>query len=207
VVARLLAFSATLFGEPLLGSPDSYPELARLLAVMAEAYHNRRQLRKPARVAYANYHRGRIPEQQFMVSPRHYLPREFLEQVGLPWENPYLSWATAAEDDEAELPERSADQLLNHPPEVNPTHASLWEYCLDQVQAECSPVFRRRYLQDLILLECDLAGARLTAGCRDEASQAWLEETVQASLERKLSLFWRRSVRVTFVVWQALEDA
>ncbi len=190
-----------------------------MLAVIAETYHNRDQLRKPARVAYSAYHQGRDPDRVYWEHPRRYLPADFLEQVGLPGQDLSRGWddqywqdpdqpsplavrpAPSGTQPGGSGPSRPGREQVppdGGAPGLDPLQAERWREALRLMQRDLDLVTYKRYLADLVLVRYDPDSGLLTVGCR-EADLAWLEDRMRRRLERMLIGIWGRMVQVVFV--------
>jgi hypothetical protein len=216
-LVRLLQYSPKLFGEPLLGSPAIYQEPRRLLALVAQTYHNRRQFRRPARMVYNAYREGRVPAAVYWNDPSRYLPADFVTLAGLPSQDSWRGWSPTPALEPVQAFTQSDGCLAPTSPEtsqapsssasgVDPEDARHWRAGLDQLNLELDRGIYLRYVQNLILVDCDLETGECTVGCRDQGSQEWLESRLKRRLERLFIGVWAREVRVTFLVWTDPED-
>lgn len=229
-VGQVLQATAALFGEPVHGPPSRYPDLRRLLAVIAHVHRRRQRLRKPARVVYVMLRDGIPPPEEILADPLAYLPVDFLHAAGLPlppeagraesggWEDD-MGWEEETDWEEEQQfaysqeyqPAESCPTLsLPVQPEAKqgascPTAAQAWHFAVEALRGEMPLSAYEKFLRPARLLrfkpgEPSPGGCRFTVQAADEYSQEWLRQRVSLSLERTLCGICQEPVRVEFVV-------
>ena len=195
---QLLEGSYLLFGPPgvlLNGLPPRPPEM--VLGWLAQAYARRNALRSPAALVYSQLRLGHRPPRIYQEHPERYLPRDFLEAVG-------LLPAASAEAEKEFPPQEEQDPPAQAAPdpsllvEVNGrTALQAWEQAVDLLRAEMSPASYQAYLAPARGRRWEPPG-RLVVATADEPARAWLESRVKRTLERMLVGILNQQVEVVF---------
>jgi hypothetical protein len=204
-IGRILAATGKLFGEPVLGRPEQYPEARLLLGTIAAAYDNRHRMNRPARVVYANLKAGRSPAQHYLDKPQSYLPADFCRAAGLP--SPAQSYAAWRENSEplADL-EPEPEQELDWPlvePEALEWFRKLIGFGIDLF----GWTIHHQYLEDCDLVSCDLEAGEFVLSAEDQLSADWLNARLISKLQNTLAGISGRRLKVRFEVWPPLGEA
>jgi hypothetical protein len=207
-VPRLLHATARLFGEPVHGAPERYPDALLLLATIAEAYDRRSRLRNPARVVYTNLKNGALPAARYRQDPLAYLPADFLRQSGLPEQarSPgYGGWTSTPELTDPATPVTS--EPLPHPSTGLPASRNgarsalqVWQSCQPILSGRFHPQTYSRMIGFLRLARYDPATVTFTFAAADDYQRAWLEQRCTLLFQQVLSGLCDRPVRVKFTI-------
>jgi hypothetical protein len=85
---QILDAAETLFKHKILGEPREYADVDRLIAWIAQAWHNRGngrgKIESPAALVYWAFHKGNDtkPEKTYSSDPERYLPECFMQSCG-----------------------------------------------------------------------------------------------------------------------------
>jgi hypothetical protein len=229
-VERILAATASLFGEPVHGPASRYPDPHRLLAAIADVHARRRQLRKPARVVYTLLRDGIPPAERYLADPLAYLPVDFLRAAGLPvgegagaslgagweaetgWEVEQPFAHSQSEDGQDQGQADDASLYLPVLPATKDsaaptTAAEAWRLAVEVLRGEMPRPAYEKYLRParLVRFEPGESGGgapRFTVQAGDEYSRQWLAQRLARSLVRTLAGICQGQVRVEFVAPQ-----
>jgi hypothetical protein len=196
-----------LFDEPVLEPPGGLPDAWLALAVIAEAFKNRRSLRKPARVVYTNLKNRRRPAGVYCRDPLSFLPAEFLQRAGLaapePQPEPDLENAMDTPGEDESTPEPPADPSLDLPAgRPDKTAAQAWQEALGELRLQMPDSLFRRWVSQSELVRFDPEECAFTAAVDDDKTCLWLEDRLTRLLERLLVGICNRPARVRFVLWE-----
>ena len=192
----LLEKSDILFGQPGViprGLNETKTEI--VLGWMAQAYVERHSLDKPAGLVYRRLQAGYIPKEKYLENPENYLPKDYLNAIGL-----------LEEPEESEIIEMvpiksNADESIDIIPEgsrYSPAHA--FECVWQDFERTMS---RGTYLHWLsACLPINYMDGVLTIGTIDMETQAWLTERVLRTAERGLSGYFGKKITVKFIVME-----
>lgn len=216
-VRRLLAATEDLFGEPVLGWAEEYPDPHRLLAWIAQAYGQRRTLNTPARMVYRRMHEdeGRQADKKYQEDPCAFLPASFLRATGLPVPpeaedaEPEEDWPEEAVEDappDASLSFPVRYTYLEAPPGLpGPTHvtrtsACAWATAMDALRSSLDRYSFQRFTAGLRLRRYEPEACRFVATAPDEAQRALAEDRLAALLCNILRGICNGNVEVGFEV-------
>ncbi len=204
-VARLLNATLSLFGEPVHGSPERYPDGRLLLASIAEAFDRRARLRHPARVVYANLKNGSLPAERYRLDPLRYLPEDFLRQAGLPlprrspgyggWES---SEATEVQDGGELDPEGDASLELPASRDGARSAGQVWQVARAILAGHFQTQTYNQFIAPLCLARFDPVSVTFVFLARDEYRRRWLEERCTRLFQQTLGGVCQRQVGVVF---------
>jgi hypothetical protein len=212
-VPRLLHATAHLFGEPVHGAPERYPDVPLLLATIAKAYDRSSRLRNPARVVYTNLKNGALPAARYRQDPLAYLPADFLRQAGLPEpglaeqaRSPcYGGWTSTPELTDPAGPVTS--EPLPHPSTGLPASRNgarsalqVWQSCQTILSGRFHPQTYSRMIGSLRLARYDPAAVAFTFAAADDYQRAWLEQRCTLLFQQVLSGLCDRPVKVKFTI-------
>lgn len=207
-VSRVLRATLKLFGEPVHGPPERYPDVWLLLATIAEAYDRRDRLRNPARVVYTNLKNGSQPAVRYRENPQKYLPGAFLREIGLPEPEEkagYGDWESEAVD------ERDAPQQALAPP--NPaldlpasqdgrrSARQVWQSARAVLGGQMHSHTYIRMIAPLQLVHFEAENATFTFAAPDDYRREWLEQHCTRIFLQVLGGLCNREVEVEFNVW------
>lgn len=205
-VARLLQAASVLFDEPVLVPPGVALDARLALAWIAQAYHQRRKLAKPARVVYAQLKRDEMPSSRYLDDPLSYLPERYLEAAGLRLP-PALPGEPPSPEDEPPEEEPAADPP---PPEPHPSLSlpvspgspisalQAWQQALEVVVQQVPPGSLRQHLKAVEPLHYDPGQGLFTLLAKDAQAQQMLQERLGKMLQRWLLGICQREPLVRF---------
>jgi hypothetical protein len=195
-----LAATPALFGEPVLGLPERYPDARVLLAHIAEAYANRERLKHPARVVYAKLKKGLPPEPGFLEDPAARLPQEFLQRLGLgepaPEADPEPDGDPDAGEGEAE-PEPHPSLRLPVT-EGGPAADCAWQTATGQLEIEMPQSAFRAWVRPARLAGYDPASNTFTVSAPNAYARDWLQCRLSSTFTRLLTGICNRNAAVLF---------
>jgi hypothetical protein len=220
-VPRILAATRQLFGERVMGDPARYPDPARLLAAIAEAYQNRRVLRKPARVVFKNLKNDRDISPEYLEDPLSFLPESFLQEAGLPRprspvRSAYSRYLAGLPDpasgEREECPAPSPlpdpDPSLSLPvsdPPARPA-AEAWTMAQSILETQLDPGLFEKHLAGASLVRYDFPLNVFTVAVRDAYCRDWLQERLGKLAGRLLNGICGRPASVLFVAGDEIAE-
>lgn len=209
-VSRVLHATLSLFGEPVHGPPERYPDAWLLLATIAEAYDRRHRLRNPARVVYANLKNGSLPATRYRENPAKYLPGEFLRQIGLPEPEQragYGGWECQEADEarrQAPLPPPSPHGVhamdLPASRDGRRTAHQVWQTAQAILSERFSLQTYARMIAPLELVDFEAENALFTFAAPDDYQRRWLEARCTRVFVQILGGICNREARVKFTL-------
>jgi hypothetical protein len=213
-VPRILAATRQLFGERVMGNPARYTDPVRLLAAIAEAYQNRRALRKPARVVFKNLRNETNISPEYLEDPLSFLPESFLQEAGLPRPRSpaksaysrYLAGLPDYDVDEEEqvqsplaLPDLDPSlSLLVADPPSRPA-AEAWTLAISTLESQLDPDLFSKYLAGATFVRYDFPSNTFTVAVTDPYTRDWLQERLGKLIGRLLNGICGRPASVLFV--------
>jgi hypothetical protein len=185
----LLPAIQELFGEPLLLRRGQAPEPLLLLALVAEAHHNRAKLGFPARAVCGGLNKGRQPAADYFERPWDFLPNWFLERIGLGDQagqtEPDMPEAAVPTEPEYPVDRASLDQPVIQGRRLSAGKA--WDEACSQLRRTLPPAIYSRFLGEAIALAYDPEEGVLVVTASDPEARLWLDGRLRLSLERELS--------------------
>lgn len=203
-VSRVLSATLSLFGEPVHGPPERYPDPWLLLATIAEAYDRRHRLRNPARVVYTNLKNGSLPAARYRQNPTRYLPGDFLRQIGLPPPEEgagYGDWESeTVEEVEAEEPPAPPRPHLDLPASRDGSRSArqVWQIARTILAERFSLQTYARMIAPLELVDFEAQSALFTFAAPDDYRRQWLEQRGARVFQQVLGGVCCRETKVAF---------